>query len=308
MNTTQAAQSTAETKKAGPNRTEHLLMGGLLGLSIILWWTLIVANVQLALSSDAYTYILLILPLSLSLIFLEGRSVLSSSAPNRLFGATLLSAALVARAATEWNIWHFPSGASLSFGMGALVVWWIGSVVFCFGFQTFQSLVFPLCFLFLIVPMPDRALARSTSFLQQQSASGASALFGLFGVPVTRDGIVLSIPGLTIEVAHECSSIRSSTILIVMTLLLAHLFLRSGWSKTLVVLAAIPLSAMKNAIRIFTIAELGTRVNPSFLHGNLHRHGGPVFLGLAVLMIIALLWILRGIERRAFPLGSKQLR
>lgn len=306
MNTIQAAPSAGETKKAVPNRTEYLLMGGLIGLSIVFWWTLIVADVQLALSNDAYSYILLILPLSLSLIFLEGRSVLSSSAPNRLFGAILLSAALVVRAATEWNIWRIPSGASLSFGMGALVVWWIGSVVLCFGSEAFQALTFPLCFLFLIVPMPDRALAWTTAFLQQQSAWGTSALFGVFGVPVTRDGIVLSIPGLTIEVAHECSSIRSSTILIVMTLLLAHLFLRSVWSKTLLVLSAIPLSALKNAIRIFTIAELGTRLNPSFLHGSLHQHGGPIFLGLAVLMIVALLWILRRAERRAFPLESSQ--
>jgi exosortase len=307
MNTIRAA-SAAETKKAGPNRTEYFLLGGLLGLSILPWWAQIVASVQLALSSDAYTYILLILPLSLSLIYFEGRSILRGSGPNRLFGVLLLTAALAMRATTEWNTSHFFSSASLSLGMAALVGWWIGSVIFCFGFQTFQSLAFPLCFLFLIVPMPDRALAWSTAFLQQQSAWGASALFGLFGVPVTRDGIILSIPGLTIEVAHECSSIRSSTILIVMTLLLAHLFLRSGWSKTLLVLAAVPLSALKNAIRIFTIAELGTRVNPSFLHGSLHRHGGPIFLGLAVLMIIALLWIFRRTERRVLPLGYRGLQ
>lgn len=56
------------------------------------------------------------------------------------------------------------------------------------------------------------------------------------------------------------------------------------------------MSILKNAIRILTIAELGTRVNPSFLHGALHRHGGILFLGLAVLLLIVLLWILRRSE------------
>lgn len=38
------------------------------------------------------------------------------------------------------------------------------------------------------------------------------------------------------------------------------------------------MSILKNAIRILTIAELGTRVNPSFLHGALHRPRGHTFL------------------------------
>jgi len=111
-----------------------------------------------------------------------------------------------------------------------------------------------------------------------------------------RDGVVLSIPGLTIEVAQECSSIRSSTMLILVTLIVAHLFLRSRWRQAVLVLAALPISILKNGIRIVTIAELGTRVNPSFLHGNLHHYGGVIFLGLAVLVIVVLLLLLRRSE------------
>ena len=112
------------------------------------------------------------------------------------------------------------------------------------------------------------------------------------GVPVTQDGIVVSIPGLTLEVAQECSSARSSLMLIVTSMVLAHLFLRSFWRKTAVVLAAIPLSIAKNGFRIFVIAMLGTRVDPSFLHGKLHRHGGIVFFLLALFALVLLLWLL----------------
>jgi len=46
-------------------------------------------------------------------------------------------------------------------------------------------------------------------------------------------------------------------------------------------------------VRIFTIAELATRVDPSYLDGKLHRSGGVFFLALAVMMVLLLLWILR---------------
>lgn len=147
-------------------------------------------------------------------------------------------------------------------------------------------------------PLPDGVVNWIIEGLQNTSASASQALFRLAQVPVARQGVILSIPGLDIEVAHECSSIRSSTMLIVLTLLLAHLFLRSNWRKVLLVLAAIPLSILKNAVRIFTIAELATRVDPAYLDGNLHRHGGVVFLGFSVLLIVLLLWLLRKGELR----------
>jgi len=110
---------------------------------------------------------------------------------------------------------------------------------------------------------------------------------------------MLSIPGLDIEVATECSSIRSSTILIVITLILGQLFLRTWWRKTLLVLAAALFAVVKNAVRIFTIAELGTRVDPGYLDGKLHHNGGIIFLALAVLAVVGLLWILRKNEARS---------
>ena len=268
----------------------------LLITSVVLWWGPLTRTFRLAGSNEAYTYILLIVPLSAALILFDERRASKTSASSILPGAILLISALLLRICTAWNPWQVSASENLSVAMAALAIWWIGSVILCFGLDSFRSLRFPLLLLFLIVPMPELALAWVTNFLQQQSAAAASMLFHLIGVPVAREGVVLSIPGLDIEVAQECSSIRSSTVLVVMALLMAHLFVRSNWRKALLVLASIPLSVLKNAIRIVVIGELGTRVNPSFLHGNLHRQGGVIFLGLAALMLIALLWILRKSE------------
>jgi exosortase len=124
-------------------------------------------------------------------------------------------------------------------------------------------------------------------------------MFEAVGVPVGKNGVILSIPGLNIEVAKECSSIRSSVVLIITSMVLAYLFLRLAWRKGLVTFLAIPLSIAKNAVRIFTLSLLGTHVDPGFLTGRLHKQGGVVFFSLSVIglwLIICALQERKGIS------------
>jgi len=280
------------------NRARYVELCALVTGSLLIWWQPIAADLKLALSSDAHTHILLILPLSMALVYLEGKEAPLTFDPRVHVGWILLATALLLRAVAAWGTWHVSPNDLLSLSILGLVIWWIGSVILCFGLQTFRSLLFPLCFLFLIIPFPEHVLNWITGFLQNQSAVATSILFRCARVPVTRDGVMLSIPGLDIEVASECSSIRSSMMLIITTMVLAHLFLRSWWRKALLIVVAIPLSVAKNALRIFTIAELGTRVDPGFLDGRLHRQGGIVFWGLAVAVVVVLLWGLSRSESR----------
>ncbi len=282
-------------------RTQVPAFAFLCAVSILFWGRPLVTTLGLALANEAYTHIVLILPLSGALIYLDSKYVNSKTlridpAPRPYLGSVLLALALLMGCYTRWGMLDAPNDVRLALGMFALVTWWIASVLLCFGTKTFQSFLFPLCFLFLMVPIPDFALGWIVEFLQHQSALAARIMFRAAGVPVTQDGIMLSIPGLDIEVARECSSIRSSLMLVVTTLVLAHLFLRSWWRKALLVAAAIPLSVAKNGLRIVTIGELGTRVDPGFLHGRLHRNGGIIFLGIAVIAVVVLLWILRRTE------------
>jgi exosortase/archaeosortase family protein len=98
---------------------------------------------------------------------------------------------------------------------------------------------------------------------------------------------------LTLAVAPECSSIRSSSFLLITTAVLAHLFLRSPWKKVVLVAAAIPLSIAKNGLRIFVLGVLATRVDPGFLSGRLHRQGGIIFFLIALAAIFFLLLMMR---------------
>lgn len=275
----------------------------LVAASVAFWWPPIASTIKLALSTDAYTYILLIVPLSLAMVYLEREPAAVSSSGMQL-GMLLLASAILLRLLTAWNRSSSPASLSLSLSVLALVLWWSGSVITCLGLRFWRSHFFAFSLLFLLVPLPGTAVNAATEMLQRSSAVATEALFRIAQVPVYRNGVVLSIPGLDLEVASECSSIRSSTMLIVITLLLAHLFLRSKWRKILLVIAAIPLSVAKNAIRIFTIAELGTRVDPAYLSGRLHHSGGIVFFSFAVILIILLAWVLRRNELRTTLLTS----
>ncbi len=170
----------------------------------------------------------------------------------------------------------------LTFSMAGLLIFWIGSTIVCFGWIAIRNNVFPLCFLFLMVPPPERTVALITEFLQREIRMGeCRPVPGCRSTSCPGPESCCRYPGLDIEVAKECGGVRSSAMLILITLILAHLFLRTWPRKTLLVLAAIPSSFVKNGIRIFTIAELGTRVDPGFLDGRLHHDGGIIFLALS---------------------------
>jgi exosortase len=149
-----------------------------------------------------------------------------------------------------------------------------------------------------MVPIPQLVLGPIVSSLQQNSASAARFFFQIAGVPVAQDGVMLSVPGLTLEVVQECSSIRSSSMLLVTGMVLARLSLRSGWAMTLATLALLVLAVAKNGFRIFTLTMLALYVDPGFLHGQLHHNGGVVFLLLALACFVALLWFLGQLERK----------
>ena len=261
----------------------------------MLWFRPLLDTFALAAGDERYTHIILILPLTAALILRAWKDRTAASqvcAPAS--GILLLSLLimLIARLGTAKG-----SDIGLAIAMGALVLWWIASFVLSFGLPAFRSFRFPLLFLFWMVPLPKIALDPIVEGLQRGSILAAQLLFSSFRVPVSQQGITLFIPGLDIDVTPDCSSIRSSLMLLVTTMLLAHVLLRSPWRKALVIAIAVPLSVAKNGLRIFAIGMLSTHVDRGFLTGHLHRQGGIVFFLIALAIVSLVLWILRRGER-----------
>jgi exosortase len=281
-------------------------------VALAIWWGPLASTLALASRDDRCTHILLIIPISAALLFLDWKD--SKPLYRELtdfsdrYGVGMGS--MVLAAAVLITVWGrrksaLPSDVELSLNMLALVIWAIAAFALCFGTRAFRRSIFPLCFLFWLVPLPGFVLNVIVHLLQQGSVLAARFLFWTTGFPAMQDGMFVHIPGLTLEVAPECSSIRSSLVLVVTTMVLAQLLLRSTWRKALLVVVAIPLSVAKNGLRIYTIAMLGTRVDPGFLTGRLHNQGGFIFFAIALAAIFLLLWILRRTEKN--PAATPQL-
>jgi exosortase len=265
----------------------------LLIASLVTRWRSCLTTLDLALKSAEYSHILIILPISVVLALFCRGTLRGTAKFDPALGIPLFLLSLAA------GLWSFGSpDIELSVSMLALVLWWIGAIALCFGRRVFHVLLFPILFLLLVVPWPEFLLSKVVIALQESSASLTYVMFEVAGVPVGKHGVVLSIPGLDIEVAKECSSIRSSVILLITSIVLAFVFLRSSWRRVLVVLVAIPLSVAKNAVRIFTLSMLATHVDPGFLSGRLHKQGGIVFFFLSLIalwMIISVLQERKGV-------------
>jgi exosortase len=166
-----------------------------------------------------------------------------------------------------------------------------GAFIGVYGVRAFKVGLLPFTLLTFMLPLPSPVIDKVIGFLQWQSAALCYHLFSLIGVPVYRDGFLLSLPGVTIKVAKECSGINSSVALLLTTLVVAWQTLRTSSRRTILVLLTVPLSIVKNAVRIVTLTMLALYVDPSFLTGKLHHEGGFVFF-LVALALFFPMWLL----------------
>jgi exosortase len=291
--------STAATMALTPNARRHASFVALILVSSLAFYKTLSALVTCSLHNDSSSYIVLIPVIAFSLLYVERQHAFSITKASVASGIALALAGIV----VYWlaNPGPVPRGGNWSLCLETLsvILVWAGGFLLCYGFAAFRAEAFPLLFLLLMIPLPDPVLDRVIHALQEGSTEVAYVIFQAVGTPVSRQGFLLSVPGVTIEVAKECSSIRSSMALFITCLLAAHLYLRTGWKMFLFVLLSLPVSVLKNGIRIATLTLLSIYVNRSFLAGRLHREGGFVFFLIALLILCPVfLWLERSDQPR----------
>ena len=164
---------------------------------------------------------------------------------------------------------------------------------FFFGRDWMRAAAFPLAYLIFMVPMPDATADALEMASKSAAAEVANVFFQLSGTPFLRAGPVFQLPNITIEVAKECSGIRSSWVLFMTSILAANLFLKTPWRRFALVAFVIPLGILRNGFRILVIGLLCVNVGPQMIHSIIHRRGGPVFFVLSLVPLFLMLWWLR---------------
>lgn len=283
-------------------RMRCLLFGCWIVLSSLPFSHAIAALVRMSLSNADASHLVLIPFISAGVVFIERQRIFLSLSNNIVLGVSLLFVAVCAGLVTNLAV----SASSLSLHLSAyilsLVLFWVAGFTLLFGKVASKAASFPLFFLLLMIPLPDFLLSRLIYLLQAGSAWITGALFDLFGVPALREGFVFHLVHANIEIAKECSGIRSSMALLILGLLVAHFRLKSFWKKAVLVVCGVFMMILKNGIRIAALTLLAMYVDPDFLTGKLHHQGGVVFFVLAMLLLWPILLLLeRGQSEKIFP-------
>jgi len=261
-------------------------------VSVLLFRETITELVSLAWIDDRYTHIIVVPALSFGLLLLYGKEIFRNVRYHPWAGVPLIALGSVVYFAVRICSDSLGEYGHLTAAAAAIVVAWLGGFLLFYGPRCAKAALFPLSFLILAVPLPPAVVAQVQAFLQRSSAEVAHILFKITGTPVFRDGLTFSLPGLNIEVAQECSGIRSSIALLITALLLDYLFLRSHWRRLILVLVTVPIAVFKNAFRITTLAWLGAFVSKDYIHGSLHHRGGPLFSLISLALLFPVLWLL----------------
>lgn len=267
-------------------------------LTAAIFWQPGSALIHYSLTHDDASHIVLIPLMSAWLLYFEGKRIFAGLSHDYVSAATLIGIAVGAsllawRSGVNWS-----ATGVLALWILALVCSWAAGFALIFGRFALRNARFALLFLLLMVPIPESWLNYLIYCLQKGSADVAGLIFDLAGVPALREGFIFRLAHVTIEVAAECSGIRSSMALLILALLVGHLFLRTFWKQTLFVLAGLAIMIIKNGIRIATLTILSQYVDPGFLYGRLHHEGGIVFFLIGLVLLFPVFWLLQRSEQQ----------
>lgn len=247
--------------------------------------------VQVALNNDDASHILLIPLLSVALIYIERRTIFRRVSWGYIPAALLGATACISGALSIWEATTWSQSSVLALGMSAAVLTWMTGFALIFGGPALRAAKFPLLLTLLAIPLPGFLLSYLIYFLQRGSAEIVAVIFDVLGVPYLREEFVFRLARVSIEIAQECSGIRSSIAVLILALIAAHFYLQSFWKQAIFVLCSILIMLIKNGIRIATLTLLSIYVNPSFLFGRLHREGGIVFFLVGLALLAPMLWL-----------------
>jgi exosortase len=275
-----------------------------------LWW--IQAGILLALVALLYSSILaqlaaqwwddpnfshgFFVPLFSAFVLWQERKKLAAirRSPSWI-GLLVMAGALIVLIVGVLGAEKFLSRSSLVFLLGGMCLHFL-------GVSLFKATLFPWAFLFLMIPIPAIIFNQVAFPLQLLASQLASGLLELISVPVLREGNVIRLPTMTLEVVEACSGIRSLVSLGTLAIMYGYFLEPRVWLRVVLALSAIPIAVIANALRIMGTGVLGYYWDPDKAEGFFHTFSGWVIfvlsLGLLFLTHRVLSVIARWKERR----------
>jgi len=163
-----------------------------------------------------------------------------------------------------------------------------GLVVLVSGWNHLRAVVFPWLFLLFMVPIPNLVFNEITFPLQLLASKVAAATLPVLGVPVLREGNVIQLPAMALEVAEACSGIRSLMSLATLAVIYGYLLEPRNSIRVALALASVPIAVLANSSRIVGTGLLVQYWDPEKAEGFFHAFSGWLIFVVSLVLLFLL--------------------
>jgi len=247
----------------------------------LLYAAVLVKLVQQWGTDPTYSHGFLVPPIALFLVWQERDRL--SDAPSR---PSALGLVLIAVSLGLYVVGSL--GAELFVTRVSLIGVVAGTVLYVFGWNHLRLVAFPLAFLVFMIPLPAIVFDRATVSLQLVASRMGEDLLRAADVPVLRDGNILTLPTITLEVNDACSGIRSLMALLSVAALVGHFSEGARWKRASLAFAALPIAIGLNGVRIAATGLAASQFGPAAASGAIHTASGWLVFVLALGVVWAL--------------------
>jgi exosortase len=179
-------------------------------------------------------------------------------------------------------------GAEIFLSRFSLLIVLAGLIVFFLGWRFFRAVLFPWAFLALMIPIPAIVFNQITFPLQLLASKVASTTLPWLGVPVLREGNVIILPAMALEVADACSGIRSLMSLATLAVIYGYLMERKTSFRVVLALASLPIAVAANSLRVVVTGLLVQYWDPEKAQGFFHEFQGWLMFVASLAMLYLL--------------------
>jgi exosortase D (VPLPA-CTERM-specific) len=179
-------------------------------------------------------------------------------------------------------------GAELYLTRLSLALSLVGLTVYFGGFNWLRSLSFPLGLLLFALPIPNIVFNQIAFPLQLLASDFATRAIKLLGIPALREGNVIELAQMKLQVVEACSGIRSLVTLSALAVVYAYFFESKWWRRIALVAAVIPIAVLANAARVTLTGVLAHHKGVQAAEGFLHSFSGLAVFAVAVGLLLVL--------------------